>query len=200
MSKMIKVRTPILALILFVFAVGQVVAEDTVRTLFIPIPGDEKTLSTLTSVSIPVTALRASSGATLEFDSGLQIILQSNGNTAFGTTFVIPEDHAPNTDIFVDIHVWNPSINGACQASIRKNYGRYYREGTEWDASGEFNTDSVFPAFIAGDRTIVHTFSFGAAAGAGDAIGFGMYRNGESSSDNCGDVGLVGLNIRYQRQ
>jgi hypothetical protein len=63
-----------------------------------------------------------------------------------------------------------------------------------------FGFAAAFPAFTKGEQTYMHTFRFGADKGAGDAIVFGMFRAGNTATDNCGTVGLVGLNIRYQRE
>ncbi|MEM7357747.1 MAG: hypothetical protein AAF431_01455 [Pseudomonadota bacterium] len=169
------------------------------KVVVVPL-GADNTFAGEATISIPVNSLVNSSGGNPAFISTLGVVLEDTGNSSFGTSIIIPQDHKPGTRIYVDIYVYNPVSNGACQAIIRTNYGRSWKPGEPRDSSGVFGFAPVFPAFTQGEQTYQHTFRFGDDKGAGDAIVFGMFRQGNAAADNCGDVGLVGLNIRYERQ
>ena len=121
-----------------IFSVCAVSAFAHNKVVVVPLGADEKTLSTETSISIPVGALRNTMGGFGTHLNGGPLNLEASGNTSFGTTFVVPADHAPGTLIFVDILVVNPGFNGLCRAVIESNIGVRYRDGTIPDNSGEF--------------------------------------------------------------
>lgn len=170
------------------------------KVVVIPLGSSENTFAGEATISIPVSALKTSNGENLNFFSPIGSLLEDTGSTTFGTTFIIPLDHKPDTLVYVDIFVYNPLENGACQAIIRSNYGRSWKPGEPRDGTAVFGFASQFPAFSQGDQTYMHTFRFGQDKGAGDIINFGMFRAGDLVEDDCGDVGLVGLNIRYRRE
>ncbi len=150
-------------------------------------------------VSFPLWALNLNHNADASGDAGyLGILLTANGVSSFGTNIVIPGDYAPGTDVLFDLLVQNPSENGACQAVIHKNYGYGYRPG-DGRISPQFGFASAFPVFQSGDSTISHRYILRGVL-AGDAILFGWYRSGGHADDNCGDVRLVGVSMRYQKQ
>ncbi|GHA12274.1 hypothetical protein GCM10008090_22700 [Arenicella chitinivorans] len=170
------------------------------KVVVVPLGGDEPKMGGEVSISIPVTSLIQSSGANLDFTSPMQARLYRSGNTSFGTTFLVPMDHKPGTLIYVDIYIYNPLVNGACQAVIRTNYGRAWKPGEPRDQSNVFGYGTAFPSFTQGEQTYVHTYRFKAGIGAGHSVGFGMFRSGDNASDNCGELGLVGMQIRYERE
>ncbi len=150
-------------------------------------------------ISFPLWALEVSGAA--ESDGSARvfgILLKAAGSSKFGSSIVIPPDYAPGTDVLFDVLVHNPTINGACQAFIRTNYDYGYRPGV-----GTFNPSWFYsgasPVFLSGNSTISHRYTLRNVQ-AGDAVLFGWYRWGDHADDNCGDVRLVGVSMRYQKQ
>lgn len=149
-------------------------------------------------VSFPLWAFDLRGGAASTVDPLLGVLLTSAGNSLFGSSIVIPGDYAPGTDILFDVVVHNPTGNGACQAVVRTNYDYGYRPGAG-SFSPSFGFAGVFPVFQSGDSTISHRYTLKNVR-AGDAVLFGWYRSGSHADDNCGDVYLVGVSMRYQKQ
>lgn len=170
------------------------------KVVVVPLGGDEPKLGGEVSISIPVTSLVQSNGSSLDFSSPIQARLYGSGSTSFGTTFLVPMDHKPGSLIYVDTYLYNPLVNGACRAVIATNYGRAWKPGEPRDQSSVFGFGAVFPSFTQGDQTYVQTYRFKEGIGAGHSVGFGLYRSGNNSNDNCGEVGLVGMQIRYERE
>ena len=188
-----------LVAIYFILLVSSAFAQN--KVVVIPLGGDDqKAFAGEATISIPITSLTQSDGSQLEFSSSLGAILRASGNTTFGTSIIIPQDHNPGTLVFVDIYVYNPAANGACLADIRSNYGRSWRPGEPIDQINVFGFATIFPSFTMGNQTYSHTYRFGADKGAEDSIIFGLFRAGNQVADNCGDVGVVGMNIRYERE
>lgn len=170
------------------------------KVVVVPLGGDEPKMGGEVSISIPVTSLVQTNGANLDFTSPIQARLYGSGSTTFGTTFLVPMDHKPGTLIYVDTYIYNPEVNGACRAVITTNYGRAWKPGEPRDQSNVFGYGTTFPSFTEGDQTYVHTYRFKEGIGAGHSVGFGLYRSGNNANDNCGEVGLVGMQIRYERE
>jgi hypothetical protein len=170
------------------------------KVVVVPLGGDESKKGGEVSISIPVTSLVQSNGDILDFTTQVQGRLYASGLTSFGTTFLVPVDHKPGTLIYVDIYIYNRAMNGACQAVIRRNYGRAWKPGEPFNQTGVFGFAQAFPAFTQGDQTYVQTYRFGEEIGAGHSVGFGMFRSGDNAADNCGEVNLVGMQIRYERE
>jgi hypothetical protein len=148
-------------------------------------------------VAIPVGSLNLSGNATAS--EGTRVQLAAAGTSAFAANFVVPEDHAPGSEIYVDLYVHNPSANGVCQADIRVSFGRRFRPEQQVDTTSVFGFNEAYPPFLQGDYTLVHEYRFDVGVGGGDALTFGWFRAGDDADDNCGTVEVVGVNVRYQQ-
>ncbi len=147
--------------------------------------------------SVPLGAMMLESNAAI--GAGEYVVLTPTGNSEFGSNWVVPADYSAGTDILFDVLIHNPEANGVCQAVVRNNFGRIYRPGAARDQFPLFGFAAAFPPFTTGDMTIAHRYRFKGAQ-PGDALLFGWFRWGDHSTDNCGDVWVVGVDIRYQKQ
>jgi hypothetical protein len=200
MANKIKTRTPFLTLILFVFALcsGYTFAET--KVVVIPLGAEDSGFKGEATISIPVNSLRSFSGDLLPVDSIHTVNLADGSNTYFGTNFVIPSDHKPDTLIYVEFLVYNPSPNGSCRVAIRTSYGRRYRAGLPVETNGILSSTLRITSFAESDATNRLSWAFGNNPVAGDSIVFGLYRWGGYRLDTCGNVSIVGINVRYQRE
>jgi hypothetical protein len=186
----------ILTLVLLTFGLGFAIAQQKV----VVVPLGSSSLSTNTSLSIPVSSLHTG-GATVDpFDAEGRLKLPSAFPKVFGTTFVIPGDHRPGSPVFVDIHVYNPAINGDCTAEIDAFDGFRYRVGSAEISIGQFSSVNPFPNFSSGDTTVTQTYKFADDVAVGDAIIFYASRAFNGNPDRCDEIYVVGVNVRYTRQ
>ena len=152
-------------------------------------------------VSIPMGALVLDDAASL--DSLGEVNLASAGRSSVRLNWTTPADFSTLSQIYIDLVVFNPTSNGACQASINKSFAINYRPDWPYGSSGrlyythQYGTASDFPAYSAGNKIIVHRYWI-VNAHAGDTLQFGWVREGDAAEDNCGIVKVVGIKIAYE--
>lgn len=148
------------------------------------------------NISIPMKAVEISGSAEYDLNSWvLGIKLTAASNSQFGFSLVIPSGLEPQgLQLSVDILVHNPTANSACHAEIVPGYRMGYRP---WEGIfiPTISYSPAFPDFISGNLSVLQTYTL-TGMESDDAVYFGFIRKGNDAADDCGDVRLVGLNIR----
>ncbi len=151
-------------------------------------------------ISIPFAAMKVIHPSSDPWDGNsyfLGPLLFASGTTEVTASFVVPGDVDAPTNANVDIKIYNPTANGACQAAITTNFFWFYPVGGVRVAY-VFNDANPFPVFLSGNNTISHRATT-TMPSSGSTVTLGFVRNGDEAADNCGDVRIVGMEITYQK-
>lgn len=133
------------------------------------------------------------------------VTLPANGTSSFTLNLVIPRDiYYYNTiygsSLIVEIMVHYPGSAGACQAVIQPESTAHYLSVQFQDGYYNSGVDTVdFPPFIGANSSILHRYTLDPAPPERPLF-FEIFRYGSDPADNCGDVNLAGILIRYPRQ
>ena len=135
------------------------------------------------------------------------VILPASGTSSFTINSVVPKDiyywHTINsTELIVEIMLYYPGSAGACQAVIEpipKDRAFYLRMAFQ---DGYYNasvTSDPFPPFVGANSSLSQEYKL-TGVPPESPFRFEISRKGNDPADNCGDVRVAGVAIRYPQQ
>jgi hypothetical protein len=135
------------------------------------------------------------------------VVLPASGTSSFTINSVVPKDiyywnTINSTELIVEIMVYYPGSAGACQAVIEpipKDRASYLRVAFQ---DGYYNasvTSDPFPPFVGANSSLSQEYKL-TGVPPESPFRFEISRKGDDPADNCGDVRVAGVAIRYPQQ
>ena len=132
------------------------------------------------------------------------VVLPASGTSSFTINSVAPKDiYYPqtinSTEMIVEIMVHYPGSAGACQAVIEpvpKDRAPYLRVAFQDGYHNASVTSDPFPAFVGANSSLSHEYQLWGVPPE-SPFHFEISRKGDDPADNCGDVRVAGVVIRY---
>jgi len=135
---------------------------------------------------------------------GWAVALPASGSSSFTITSVAPKDiyyagTINSTQLIVEIMVYYPGSAGACQAVIEpvpKDVASYLSVGSQDGYYYAGVTSDPFPAFNGPTSSLSHEYKL-TGVPPESPFRFEIARKGDDPADNCGEVRIAGVVIRY---
>lgn len=152
-------------------------------------------------ISIPVGSLFLNNSSFSRWG----VVLPANGTSSFTLNVAVPRDiddpgNIHSTTLIMEIMVHWPGSAGACQAVIVPETFAHFLRVDFQDGYHNLAIDAAsFPPFIGGNSSISQEYKLTGMA-PGSPVLFEIIRNGDDPADNCGDVHIAGVAVRYPIQ
>ena len=118
--------------------------------------------------------------------------------------FIVPPDHKEGTGLRANI-VYREHSAGACSWHVstsglvgpNEHLGNQVSHNGAWTLPGSTNFEGTIAVPAGGSNTFKATFRWPFTDAPGKYVQFAVQRDASNPADNCGDVHVMGVQIRY---